>query len=170
MLRRLRPQGIRVFGKIESSYFVTVKNDGDRQVAGARLIIPYMLGWCLAQQDGGRHCQTGAGPIALGDIAPLESVSLTAWAGFEPSPRSFEGIHLTHSQGIGAVRFQMIEGPQSRSSTFFSGVVTSLIAVTMYALLNLWLKPGSYREVTSRLPERETDPGSETSSSGHEGE
>jgi len=90
--------------RLSGTWTLQVTNKGDLAASSLSLMLPYAVLFSARKEGGETEIIETEEVIDLGDLLPLESISVTAWTTIEPSTSIADRIRLSHESGIGTVR------------------------------------------------------------------
>lgn len=88
---------------LDGTYWISVKNDGNKAVSEVRLIVPNTEIATISRAGIDEYLQPTGDLIKLGNIQPQESIDVIIWTTIRPSRFHTSSIQLTHETGLGKV-------------------------------------------------------------------
>lgn len=103
LLRSMIPTRLSSKHSFSGIWFATIENQGHRKATATRLKIPYVTLASIQKEGVSPEVHEVDEVIEVGDIAPRENVSVTAWSRTTPTRFSAGHLRLTHNEGIGSI-------------------------------------------------------------------
>lgn len=90
-----------------------VVNEGTREIKQVVLRVPDAVVGCVKRGAADYGCQAENDLYTVGDLQPLDEARLRIWLSSTPTLANLDLIRLTHTEGVGRIRFTTVETPRT---------------------------------------------------------